>query len=335
MTMDRVLGGLAGAVIGDAFGAATENCSREFLTERGIWVETFTEPAEGAYAHGRPVGAFTDDSSQTLMLAELLVEQRGELRTSDMVRMLLAWSANEELAGRFTGPSTRAALQRIAGGEDPAVVGRGDSHHRTGETNGAAMKAAPAGWVHPGDPEGAVRMAQTIARASHNTTCGMAGACAIAAAVAQASVTDDFDTVVEAARYGAEAGERAGRSGGRDAGGPSLARRIEWAVGLADPERRITEVVDDVAYLVGTGMAAVESVPAAIAFAAYGQGDLRTTVIAATNAGSDSDTVASMAGAIAGTFAGRPGIDASWLQLVSEVNKLDLANLADELSRLS
>jgi len=327
-TFDRLWGGLSGAVIGDAFGTVAETRSRADVVQNLGWIAEFRAPEGSSFAAGRPAGAYTDDSSQMLLLMESLISRGAAFDTTDAARVLLRWSADDELAARFSGPSTRAAITRLAAGEAPELVGRGSAHNATGTTNGAAMKSAPAGWAHPGDIEAACELAWVIAAPSHNTSQGVAGAAAIAAAVSAAADGASIDDTIEAAVRGAAIGAHLGRTRGRDAAGPDIARRIRWACDLARRAESVEAGVDDIAGLVGTGMSAAESVPAALAFVALGEGDLTATIIAATNAGDDSDTVTCMAGAISGTMLGRAGVPDAWYELVCDVNSVDLADIA-------
>lgn len=323
----RVHGGLAGAVCGDAFGTATETMARVDVVSAFGWLDAMIAPAGSPYSSGRPVGSFTDDSSQLLLLTELMT-QRPNFGVGDVAAMLLRWAEDAELAGRFTGPTTGAALARLRAGEDPLVVGRGHPGHGVGATNGAAMKAAPAGWSAPGDHALAAERAHLIAAPSHNNSLAVAGAAAVACAAAAAADGAAVADVVTAAIEGAERGERLGAARGVRIAGPSIASRIRWACSLVEPTTAPDVVADTVADLVGAGLAAAEAVPAALAFVWAGGGDVRRTITCAVNAGDDADTVAAIAGAIAGTVAGIDGVPAEWVECVSDVNGLDLATTA-------
>jgi ADP-ribosylglycohydrolase len=50
------------------------------------------------------------------------------------------------------------------------------------------------------------------------------------------------------------------------------------------------------------------------------------------NVSNDTDTVATIVGAITGTMAGVAGVPADWRELVETVNKLDLRGLAGRLA---
>jgi ADP-ribosylglycohydrolase len=139
---------------------------------------------------------------------------------------------------------------------------------------------------------------------------------------------DDLDAT-ELAIKAAEAGQRRGDW----APGPSLARRIAWAVELidvADHERSVRDVVE----LVGTSLAAQESIPAAFAILALHPDDPWQACLTAASLGGDSDTIAAMTGAIAGACHGMDRWPGDAVRTVREVNNLDLEPIADRLLAL-
>ena len=71
----------------------------------------------------------------------------------------------------------------------------------------------------------------------------------------------------------------------------------------------------------GTGISVKESVPAALAIFKYTDGNLNESIEIAANLGGDTDTIASMVGAIAGAYQGIDEIDKKVLTQIIEVNK--------------
>jgi len=74
-------------------------------------------------------------------------------------------------------------------------------------------------------------------------------------------------------------------------------------------------------------------VPAALAIADYAGGDPRYAITLAGNLRGDTDTVAAMAGAICGAFAGDQTLPAEWGACVARTNTLDVQAWADRLRR--
>jgi ADP-ribosylglycohydrolase len=86
--------------------------------------------------------------------------------------------------------------------------------------------------------------------------------------------------------------------------------------------------------LVGTSLASQESVPAAFAVLAAYPDDPWLAVRIAASAGGDTDTIAAIAGAIAGACHGLDGFPAEARTTVAAVNNLDLDTLADQLLKV-
>jgi ADP-ribosylglycohydrolase len=328
----KIEGGLAGAVIGDAMGTATETLTRRQVVDTYGRLEGIVAADHSPYSHGRPAGHVSDDSSQMLLICAKYV-QNGRIAAGDIVDLLLKWSEDEDLFSRNAGPTTRAAILRLRAGEDPAIVGRGDVFSGTGLSNGAAMKAAPAGWFNPGDISSAVRDAAEIAMPTHATQIAIAGAAAVSSAIAIAMTEDaTVDAIVEAALRGAREGEVLGLKLGREAAGATVFRRMTEAVRIGVTAGDVWEAMDEISNLVGCGLPANEAVPAALGLFAAAKGDIRDTIVGTVNMGNDADTVSTIAGAIVGTFNGIEAIPADWYETVIAVNDLDLHSVALSLS---
>ncbi|SDS50158.1 ADP-ribosylglycohydrolase family protein [Jiangella sp. DSM 45060] len=332
---DRVHGSLATAVIGDALGAPTEQ--RSIREIRDLWggrVEAFNEPpADSPYAKGRKPAQITDDSSQMLLLAEEFIKGGGSVTAAAVARMILGWSENPDYFPHFAGPSTRRSVEALRGGADPETIGAAGRETTMGTSNGGAMRVAPAGLVNPGNLRAAVEAAAITCRPSHFTNIGVAGAGAIAAAVSIALADDaTLVDVVRAARAGARLGAQIGGRDGRDSAGASVEARIELAVKIAIASDDLDQAVARIADYVGTGLHAAEAVPAAIGFVVAAAGDPWLTVVAAANAGDDTDTVACMAGSIAGALSGFGQVPRDAYQAVLDANQLDIEGVARRLT---
>ncbi|WP_375001121.1 ADP-ribosylglycohydrolase family protein [Aeromicrobium sp. CTD01-1L150] len=327
-------GSLAAGCIADALGAPTEELSRRQIQKAfGGYVTDFHAPLpEAPYAKGRKAAQITDDSSQMLMLAQLLASRGNALSAADMADLLVRWSANPNYFPHFAGPTTRAAIERLARGDDPLKVGRSGSIMTQGSSNGAAMRVAPIGLFHHADPRGLLEAAYTSCVPSHNTTAGVAGATAIAAAVARAcSPGVELTDIVKSAVEAADEGARIGCERGRDVPGASVPRRIERAAQLAVAARDDTHAIELISDEIGVGLPAAEAVPAAIGFFVAGAGDPIRVAQLAANAGGDSDTIGCMGAAVAGAYRGIEAIPTEVIGEVETANDLDLADVAAQL----
>jgi ADP-ribosylglycohydrolase len=324
---DRAVAALYGLAIGDALGMPTQLMPRSEVRARFGAIAGFeAADADHPLAHGMAAGSVTDDTEQALLLARLLIEGDGHVDPARFAHELVRWEDGMRARGSLDllGPSTKRAVEAVLAGEPVDQAGR------FGTTNGAAMRVTPAGIVASSDDLPAlVDLVVEVSMASHNTSVALAGASAIAAAVSRGidggDLASAIDSAVDAATEGATRGHWVAAA--------DVASRIRWAVSLAtpaEPERGL----DAIYRLVGTSLATQESVPAAFGVLATFPDDPWRVVCAAASLGGDSDTIAAMAGAVAGAVHGTSGFPAEAMRTVSTVNHLELESTADALLRL-
>ena len=324
----RARGALLGLAIGDALGMPTQYLPRELIAERyGILDDFHPGPDDNAISRGIPAGRVTDDTDQAVILGRLLVDGQGDFDPDAFARALLAWERRMIDAGSadLLGPSTRKALALTAEGVPTGLSGR------TGATNGAAMRVAPVGIACAHQPIDAfIERVVKSCLVTHNTTIGIAGAAAVAAAVSAgvggAGLAEALHIAVEAARCGAKYGFYYA--------GADVAQRIVWGLELVRG-RTTDEALDLIYRLVGTGVAAQETVPAALAVCSVAPDDPWLACRLAASLGGDCDTVAAIAGAIAGACHGTEGFPARAIEALHAANpSLGVEDLADRLLAL-
>jgi len=340
---DRILASLCLAGMGDALGAPTENLTiAEIAAQHGGLVTRFALPLPDTFAgaNGGRAAEVTDDASQMYYLARALVDAGGRLDNAGWVCCLLDWAATSPKAG-FMGPSTANTVRALREGRDPARVGTIGASLRkpatVGNTNGAAMRVAPCGLIHPGQLEAACEQAFATCLPSHDTDVAIASACCIASGAAAALVSDSVEDVIAACLRGAALGEQLGRSRARAVAGPNMTARLRMALAIAASAR------DDQAFMatmeaeVGNSVLAAESVPAAVGVFVYARGDPLRTISIAASIGNDTDTIATMAGALAGARCGMAELPADLLAEFLAVNEADygLRALARSLAAIA
>jgi ADP-ribosylglycohydrolase len=325
--VDRARGALYGLAIGDALGMPTQLMSHEEVAARFGVLDGFREPpADHLIAAGLPAGSITDDTEQALLLADTLLAGGGLVDGEDLARRLLNWAerARERGSLDLLGPSSSAAVAALVSGGPLDEIGR------FGATNGAAMRIAPIGLIiSTGDLDALVDLVVEASRVTHHTGVAIAGAAAVAAAVSGGIAGA---SVAEATTLGIRAAEL-GQRRGQWVAGAAVARRIAWAIGLVDASHH-DRSVRDIVELVGTSLATQESVPAAFAVLALHPQDPWQACLTAASLGGDSDTIAAMAGAIAGASHGMDAWPLEAVQTVRETNQLELEILADKLLAL-
>lgn len=293
---DKILGGLYGQALGDAWGMPAYFDFDHTWEAYGGWITSLLPaPPDHPVHAGLPAGRITDDSEQAFSLARAFIEHGG-VTLEAVVEAIVAWY--DRVGGDtspYVGPSTRRGVQALKRGEDPHSTGT------WGDTNGAAMRISPVGLLHPGDPLGAIVDAVTVCIPTHNTNVAISGACAVAAAISVALVDDtSLGAMVAAGMLGAEVG----RTRGRQWLGPSVARRIQMAVEIArrpgDARNRLRELYD----VIGTSLSVPETVGSAFGVLVMAEGDPQQAAIYAANLSGDADTVGAIACAMAGAYAG-------------------------------
>jgi ADP-ribosylglycohydrolase len=340
----RARGALYGLAIGDALGMPTQLLSRREITERWGGLLHGFEPAPPGHpiAAGMPAGAVTDDTEQAVLLGRLLVRGGGAVDPRELASALVSWEHAMAERGSLDllGPSTKRAVAAVLAGTPPEEAGA------SGDTNGAAMRIAPVGiavalnpatFADPApSPDPAVRsdlstlVDQVVAasRVTHNTGIALAGAAAVAAAVSAgisgAGIAGATALGIDAARIAADRG--------RWVAGADVAARIEWATGLV-AGRTQAQAAELIYTLVGTSLATQESVPAAFAVLAAVPGDPWHACLLAASLGGDCDTIAAMAGAIAGACHGVTAFPPEAIAVI-DAQGLGLAALADDLYAL-
>jgi ADP-ribosylglycohydrolase len=324
---DRARGALWGLAVGDALGMPAEGLPRAVVAQRYGLIDRFHPglAEDNEIAGNLPAGHVTDDTDQAVIIGRLLVDGAGRVDATELADRLLAWqeSMREAGAASLLGPSTLRALQHIS------THGPSPTSGRWGDTNGAAMRIAPVGVATPARPlQVLVDRVVAVSEPTHNTHVALAGAAAVAAAVAVAVDGAGLPEVLDAATAAA----RSAATRGFYTAAPSLAGRLECAVRLT------LEAVE----VVGTSLITQESVPAAFAALALadavrpgGAADPWWVCRIAASLGGDCDTIAAMAGAVAGAMGGRQALPAAAVEAVARVNPtLDLDTLADDLLEL-
>ncbi|WP_309104641.1 ADP-ribosylglycohydrolase family protein [Microbacterium sp.] len=345
---DRVAGVLAGAAVGDALGGATEGWTPEQIEERhGGRVEGIVGPFLADWKTARPIapyhkgdGHVTDDTLMTHALVEVYAKRRRHLDAydvaSDLVPLMIGerrWIPELEDDALILQRVFLAEKWIVAklhyGHADPREAGVGNIVNC-----GATMYMAPVGLVHIGDHRAAYAEAIDIAGA-HQSSYGREAAGVFAAAVAasaapDATVADVRSAVLDVAHDGTAAAIRAvfdavddfSSAGGSD-DPRELARVVRAAVAPFDTvgDQYRAPAMDA---RLPSRTKSIEELPVALGFVIARGGDLRAAVLDAVNYGRDSDSIATMAGAICGGLSGVAAVPREWLTGVTEASRLDL-----------
>lgn len=336
---EKIKGVLGCTAIGDAMGSATENLTFDQIREmfQGPLTE-LVKPGETAFALGNEAGEITDDFSQVYFIVKEVLKNGGVLDREAVIRAIVAWSKISRWFDRFAGPTTRTAIAMY---QDPSLEmkplpGAVTVDYASKATNGAAMKIAPAAILNPGNIEGAIHDAVTIAKVTHDNSLAISGACAAAAASATGFAENaTMEEILAAGMYGAIRGENIGKKQSRDVAGPSVVERIKLAFEIAGGAGTKEEKLRKLSSVVGSGLHISEAIPCAFGIAALNPKDPLQAVFDAVNIGYDTDTIAAIVGTMVGALVNTK--EERFLRLykkVQDANQMDIDQLSKELVRV-
>lgn len=305
---DRFRGALLGGALGDALGLPYEGGRLDYDKGRPL-----------QFVGHRP-GRISDDTQQTLIVAEILLD-RGWLDPVDLSVRLEDWVA----WGVGKGQATVEAITRLAAGVPWHAAGSPSAG------NGAAMRVAAIGLRRWNDRSLRWTEAALCAFPTHHDPMAVASAVVMADAVASLVVTapEHFNArrfVDELARSAAAWDPRHVPERRDPASRASLAERLAEVPAYldADPAAAIRDHF-------WSGGFVLESLPAAVwCFLRHAQ-DPDEVLRDALRVGHDTDTVASLAGTLAGALHGVSRLPSRLVERLEERDRLTQA--ADGLWR--
>jgi ADP-ribosylglycohydrolase len=283
----KIRGCFLAGLIGDAMGEPAED-------------KTFQQIADTYGEINDFEGAGTDDTAVRLILIDAIVSSGGHPRVDDFgAAFLRAKSVSYHL---WWVPVVNMFHRLEAGLALPADVGWGNMH-----SSSSAMAIVPLGILNAGDPRRAAQETYEVAGLLHAGPTGFSrdAACAMAAATAAAMTPRaTVDRIIQASTaFLLPTSARVMRDEiastldlVRTAGGYPAFRAAYYQRGLrehvADPR---------------------ETVPVALALFELAKGDPNQAILMGANFGRDADTIATMAGGLAGAYRGVEALRAEWV----------------------
>jgi ADP-ribosylglycohydrolase len=341
--VERAVGCLAGAAVGDALGGATEGWeAAEIVDHFGGFVTGIVPSIRISKGLEKPFSPFhkgdghvTDDTLMTRALVNVYAEKRDHLDAFDIADRLVpqlidfkVWLpelGREELLYHRLFLAEKWLVAKLKYGHaDPREGGVGNIVNC-----GAAMYVAPVGLANAGDPDGAYAEAVETSGA-HQSSYGREAAAVLAAAVAEAvRPGSSVDSVVDVCLRLAHDGTRAALDAVVDA----AAGIDDWRSGLGAlraafaPFDSVGEAYAEpsLGARIPSRLHAIEELPIAVGLLVATGGDFAETVLGGVNYGRDSDSIASMGGALAGALGGVDALRSDWVAAVGEASRYDLA----------
>lgn len=317
----RIRASIVAQAMGDAMGYAVE--FNRSVTPRNVRVRSPFDALEGDI-----VARFSDDTQMAYAVADALT--RDDVRTSEeaavSVALRIAEWYDSPLGGTHRAPGNACSMgaralirMRDAGTieEQWHLAGKPD-----GKGCGIVMRSAPFGWL-----DCAPRFAAELSAQTHRSPCARAQGAAMTAAVARAiECPEDPFEVAQSALYAAVEEDE------------YTARLIQEAMYAAQQRRviaihNVEHALDIDCDVLGKweGWRGDEAIAAALyCFLVHPQ-DIRSCLVLAANTIGDSDSLAAVAGAVAGAYLGE--VPEEWLPAVECLD--ELLDVADACARRS
>lgn len=349
---DRTVGCIVGAGVGDALGTATEEFTVAQIKKRyGGWVEGIVEPFYENWRTAIPLkpyhtgdGLISDDTLVTHALIRSYLAKNDHLDAYDLEQYFLpeltkvTWvpelEAEVPMVQRLWY-AEKWLVQRLQfGNVDPREAGVGNIVNC-----GASMYISPVGVMNAANPHAAYEEAITITGAHQSSygreAAGVLAACVAAALMPNATVESVIETALSVAKDGTKSAIEAVCTAAhtcktwkdavtvlREAVAPFDSVGEDYNNPARDARRP-------------SRLHAIEELPIALGFLVVGNGAYKETVLGCVNYGRDSDSIASMAGALVGALGGVKAIPKDWHHEVERASRIDLVKPALELAALS
>ena len=284
--LDKSIGSMLGCAVGDALGVAVEFCSRDSYD--------FLEYYRKSVKFDLPLGAYTDDTSQMLCLAQSFLDKKTD-DPIDQLEKYLKWlnegymSATGKAFG--CGIQTHRALSRLQSKREPVC----NIKRKKGAGNGSLMRVAPVAVFYQNDLLLAINSAKTSSYTTHGLKI-CADACML------------FVAMIVLIYQGFSKNEILSKE---------IANYLINLLPNYQYEEEITKVIlgsykeksrDDIS---SSGYV-VSSLEAAL-WAFYNSKDFKDGLLKAVNLGDDSDTVGAIYGTIAGAYYGVQNIEQRYI----------------------
>ena len=295
--MDQIVGTIVGAACGDALGARHE------------FHPPLTDPSplemdSGGVFDWRK-GQWTDDTEQTIILLRELVAGNDLVETETLDRVargLVEWAQD----AADIGTQTRAALTHLAPehATAQAVMEAAHDHldvYPTACGNGSLMRTSPVAIAYLDDESTMIEAARTISRLTHPHNDAM-DACAIWCVTIRVAILENRLDVREAISRAVT----------------DPVRQALWndRIDVAEEAAAVSDILHN-----GGAVGALQAAWRAVSVSASAEDAIETAV----RSGDDADTVAAIAGALAGARWGVSAIPARWRRYLNGWPNLSIA----------
>jgi ADP-ribosylglycohydrolase len=324
---DRFQGCFLGLAIGDALGYPTEFLSLPEIQKR-------YGPGGVEDLSGNPA-LHSDDTQTSMAVARALIEagQDGvENWMEALMKELVAWLRSPE-NDRAPGNTTIKGCQQMEAG-----VSWTESGLVSSKSCGAIMRVAPIGLYFHNDPSELRQAAWASAVASHAhptaLVCAEVTAFCVAWAVAGIDPSEYWDRIKALRAESVQSWEPVLGKSWKRAGYPSPNDYLAagWVQLLAELDKMplaLAKDSTDVCEILGGGWGSDEALACALACVLKFPKDYSAAVKRGANTEGDSDSIASIAGAISGAYLGCQAVPKDWRRRIE--SRAQLIELAKQL----
>lgn len=283
--MGKVYDGIMGVVVGDALGVPYEFRERDTFTASDM---------VGYGTHDQPPGTWSDDSSLTIATLES-IGRLGRIDCNDIMENFVQWLCD----GRFTahgnvfdiGAATHKAIKKAIDGTNPIECGGKDEFDNG---NGSLMRILPLLFINHSADDVYNVSALTHAHGTSQWACAIYLNAALGAKCG--AYTEPYDAIkIPLSVCGVR---------------PEMER-------LKSVAHRRRDEIKSSGYVVDTLEAAFWCFVSSKSY--------KECVLTAVNLGGDTDTIAAVAGGLAGLFygvGGEKGIPEEWIEKIARKNSI-------------
>lgn len=304
--LDRVVGAIVASAAGDALGSQYEF---------GPALPDDVTPAFGIGHFGHAVGEWTDDTSMAMPILQVLADGRTLEDTTSLDEIVARWR-EWTLSAKDVGTQTRGVLSALTAPSAAAATSRSEQQHRDqGRSggNGSLMRTGPValGYLDRSEVELAAA-AGRVAQLTHWEDDNLDGCALWCLAIRHAILTGDLDMRAQLAWIPVE-------------------RRARWTEIV---EEALAEGIHPRDFREGNGWI-VRAFQGALA-AVSGADSLTDALERAVRGGGDTDTVAAIAGSLAGAVHGASALPEAWTSVLHGwpgIDDAELARLATQAAR--
>lgn len=293
---NKALGAFFGLAIGDALGVESEGKTYEQIKNKWGLITDFLSDY--------PAGS---DDTEFAVFNTLLLSKYGiEISSKDIFNEWKEQMATILLPLKGAGFSELMTIENIRNNLLPPVSG----FHLHSWSDGLAMRVVPFGILSAGNIELAKKLTITDGSVTHSGE-GIIGGIAVATAISAAFEFSELNIIFDTALNSIDQDSWTFRS-------------IKSAIKIGYEANSLDECLIKLNEVIVPGYyywsdLAPEAVALSFGILAFSKGDFTNSVIGGVNVGRDTDTIAAIAGAIAGALNGFDKIPVKWIEKIYEV----------------